>query len=249
MKFIKALLLCGGFAKRLWPITQETPKALLKVGEKPLLSHLLEKVAAIPDIDQILVSTNAKFSKDFQQFLAGQSCQKPVKLVVEPALSEGEKLGALGGIKYAIDSEGLSDDVLVLAGDNLFDFNLARLVSYRKGTKGPVVAVCDVNDKEKAKLYGVVKVENELLVDLKEKPSFPDTTLVSTGVYILTKESLGLLNAYLAAGLPKDKLGNFLSWLLLKQPVHAWSWSGKWFDVGDKESLKAAREWVKGQRN
>ena len=242
---MKAILLCGGFAKRLWPITKERPKSLLKIGGKPLLSHLVEKIAAVPEVDQVLISTNAKFEGQFKDFVQSQAqAQKPLKLVVEPTLSEGEKLGALGGIQYVIESENIADDVLLVAGDNLFDFDLNRIVSYWKSVGGPVVAVCDIENRERAKLYGVVKVENELMVDLKEKPSFPDTTLVSTGVYILTKDSLGLLKSYLDSGMPKDRLGNFISWLLLKVPVHGWAWKGQWFDVGDKDSLEKAREWL-----
>jgi glucose-1-phosphate thymidylyltransferase len=242
---MKALLLCGGFAKRLLPLTANTPKALLDVGGTPLLGHTLRKLENVAEIDEILISTNSRFESDFQRFVASYNGSKHIKLVVEPTLSEGEKLGSVGGIKYALDSEHIDDDVLIIAGDNLFDFDLSQIISYWNRVKSPVIGVYDIRNKEKAKLLGVVQLRQDgCLMELKEKPKFPETTLISTAIYLLAKDNIALLNEYVAGGNPMDKSGHFISWLLTKIPVYGWTWPGSWFDIGDIESLEQARKWV-----
>lgn len=246
---MKAIILAGGYAKRLIPFYgAPVPKALLPIGKKFLLTHIVEKVAALPEIDRIIVSTNMKFELAFKEWLKSSNFSKPVELVIEPTRSEEQKLGAVGGIHYSITSKKISEDTLVIAGDNLFAFRLDDFLRFYSSKKTPVVAVHDLGDIEKAKLYGVVKLgARNKIEEFHEKPLSPPSTLISTACYVFPKDSLKLLDEYISDGNHADALGNFVAWLIQKAEVHAYPFPEEWFDIGDVESLSRAREWIKGQ--
>jgi glucose-1-phosphate thymidylyltransferase len=248
---MKAIILAGGYAKRLVPFFgAPVPKALLPVGKRLLLTYIVEKVAELPEVDQLVVSTNMKFEKPFTEWLRGSSFPKPVKLLVEPTSSEDKKLGAVGGIDYAIKNAKISDDLMVIAGDNLFAFALPDFLKFYSSKKAPVVAVHDIADLEKARLYGVVKLGKSGKIDeFHEKPDSPPSTLISTACYIFPKSSLKLLNEYMSGGNHADRLGDFVRWLLGKTEVFAYAFQEEWFDIGDVDSLSRAREWIKGRED
>src|SRR3989344_5373721 len=108
---MNAIILAGGYAKRLLPLTKDTPKPLLEVGGKPILQHILEKVQALDDIEHIIISTNATFEAKFRQFLAKFPAKKPIMLEPEPSKDEGDKLGSIGGLAYLMKKTAVHDSV------------------------------------------------------------------------------------------------------------------------------------------
>jgi glucose-1-phosphate thymidylyltransferase len=241
---MKCILLCGGFAKRLWPLTLDRPKALLDVGGRAILDRIIDKVECLQDVDEVIISTNAAFEPVFRDWLSTRTFTKPVKLVVEPSRSESEKFGAIKGLAWLFEQAKVYSSFMVIAGDNVFDFELSELVKAYNQTGSPTVALYDVNDIEKAKMYGTVKLNGTRIEEFHEKSPSPPSTLASTGCYIFPRTAIKSFAEYLSGENPKDAPGHFIAWLSKKMPVHGWMWRGAWFDIGDFASLDAARAWA-----
>ncbi len=239
-----AIVLAGGFAKRLWPLTKDYPKPLLKVGGKPIICYILDKIIKLGGIERIIITTNEAFERHFKEELSDYLSQDKISLFIEPTTSEENKLGSLGAINYIIKKEKIDDDLLVVAGDNLFGFDLEKFVSFFKEKEKTVIAFYDIGDIEKVRnRYGNAKLdENGKVVDFVEKPENPHSTLVSTGCYVFTRDTLPLIKEYIEGGLNKDAPGYFISWLYRKSDIMGFVFSEHWFDVGTHESLKDARE-------
>lgn len=243
---MKAIVLAGGFAKRLWPLTHEQAKPLIDIGGKPVINYIIERLIKLKNerrIDEIFVSINSKFEQDFIKWKERYGFD--VKIVVEKTTHEDEKLGAIGGINFLINREHLDDKVLIVNGDNLFDdkFNFSDALNFFHQKLGPVVCGFDVKTKERAKLFGTIIFDvNDKIIDFVEKPEHPQTTLISMGLYIFKKETLELLKKYIADGNSKDKPGEFIQWLYKRCDVFVYPYIGNWFDIGDHDTLNAARE-------
>ena len=228
---MKVLIMAGGYATRLWPITKGKPKPLLPVGDKYIIDYILEKVREL-DLE-VYVSTNKFFERHFKGWVK----RKGVELIVEETISEEEKLGTIGAIKYAVSKLGL-DDYLIVAGDNLFSFSLKEFLKRYNGK--PLIAVYDVGDFELAKRYGVVVLEGDKVIDFQEKPLQPKSTLISTGVYALPEEIVGKIDEYLKEG-NRDSPGYFIEWLLKKGvEIYAYKFDDYWYDIGSADSYLEA---------
>lgn len=242
---MKCIILAGGFAKRLWPITRHTPKPLLDVGRRPLLDHIVDKVKAISEIDKIYISTNEKFSFPMQSWINDHQ-NGQLELVIEPTKEESGKFGTIAGLDYIISEKNIDDDCLILAGDNLFDFSLHDFLSFFREKGTSVIAAYDVADIAKAMLYGIVSIDaKNRITGFVEKSPEPRSTLAATCCYLLKKESLRKIREYIESGGRRDSPGFFISWLSASEPVHAFVFSGVWFDIGDFESLEKARAYMK----
>ena len=235
---LDVVILAGGYGKRLWPITLNTAKPLLPVCGRPVIEYIMEKLDEIECIRNITISTNLRFEDDFKRW-AEKYGDERIKIIVEESRSEEEKLGAVKALSRL--STQLEHDALVVAGDNLFTGSLRPLIEKYSGR--PVIAIYDVGDAELAKLYGVVKIDDETrIIDLVEKPERPSSTLVSTGIYIFPRQVLYMIGEYLGEGGGGDRLGDFIQWLHKKFPVYGYLLDGDWWDVGDIESYKRAVE-------
>jgi len=249
---MKAIVLAGGFAKRLWPMTKENAKPLIAVGGKPVINHIVEEMVKLKKrkiIDVIYVSTNKKFEQDFQEWM--KKYKFDVTLIIEETTHEGEKLGAVGGINFLIKKERLDDDVMVIGGDNLFDkkFKFSKVIKFFREKGGPVLCGFDVETDMKAKLFGtIIFDEGGKINNFEEKPETPKTTFVSIACYLYTKKTLGLLKKYIADGNPTDMPGQFHQWLIKKQDTFVFPTGGEWFDIGNFCTLKAARVYATEKR-
>ncbi len=234
---MKAVILAGGFATRLWPLSEQRAKPLLPVAGKAIVSHL---VVSLPKDVEIIISTNQQFEKTFNEWKNKEFKDRNIKILVEPAVSESEKKGAIGGISYAVEECKIDDDLVVLAGDNLFTFDLAHFVSKYKGKT--MVAVYDIESLEDAKKFGVVEVLDDKIIDFEEKPKKPKSTIVSTLCYILPKKSLPYLQEFAKTG--KDNAGDFIAYLVKDAPfeVEPYVFSGSWFDIGSFEAYLEANK-------
>lgn len=234
------LILCGGFATRLEPITLFVPKPLLPVGGKPILDHIMENVVR-QNPEKIVLSTNRKFSGQFRHWMQGWSARKLGKsmgIVVEPTMSHGDKFGAIKGINYAIEHAGLDADLLVIAGDNYFSFDLGMLISTYLKTRKPTIAVYDIKSYDEAKRFGVVELDGDVIKSFEEKPEKPKSMFVSTGIYILPKETLHRFAEYVNDGNNPDAPGYFLQWLINKETIHAVAYAEEWYDIGTLATYK-----------
>ena len=229
---MKALILAAGYATRLRPLTDTIPKQLLPVAGRPMVDWILDRIAETT-ADEVHLVTNARFAADFERWAA----DKDVQVHNDGTTSNEDRLGAIGDIHFV----GLDDDLLAIAGDNLFDYSLADYESYWRAKGGSCVAVLDVRDPELAKKYGIVDVdEDDRITNFVEKPEHPPTTLCATATYLYTREHARLVETYLAEGNPPDQPGNYVAWLHRRAPVYAYRFEGEWYDIGDRDQLLEA---------
>ncbi|MBU0953387.1 MAG: nucleotidyltransferase family protein [Nanoarchaeota archaeon] len=240
---MKVIFLAGGYGTRLKALSYNTPKALLPLGGKPILDHLLAKVLPLKPT-RIYVLTNKRFAATFEQWNDTVPSSVDVRIVVEPGTTEEKKLGAIGGLGNVIEQERLADDLLVLAADNYFTCDLTQIAAAFQQRKAPVVGLYDVKDRTKASNYGVVSVDRYgRIIGFAEKPMQPNSTLVSTGIYFLPREVLASVLVYLRQGKNPDAFGNFISWLSVDREVVGYTLpkGAAWFDIGSPETYEAAK--------
>jgi glucose-1-phosphate thymidylyltransferase len=229
---MKALILAAGYATRLRPLTDSIPKQLLPVGGRPMVDWILDRIEET-SADEVHLVTNARFAEDFERWAK----DKDVLVHNDGTTSNEDRLGAIGDIRFV----GLDDDLLVVAGDNLFDYSLADYEAYWRAREGSCVAVLDVGDRELAKKYGIVDVdENDRVIGFVEKPEVPPTTLCATATYLYERDHVRLVDQYLAEGNPSDQPGNYVAWLYQREPVYAYRFDGRWYDIGDASQLLEA---------
>ncbi|HXY85115.1 MAG TPA: nucleotidyltransferase family protein [Gaiellaceae bacterium] len=230
---MKALILAAGYATRLRPLTDSIPKQLLPIGGRPMVDWILDKLRET-DCDEVHLVTNARFADGFRRWAA----DKDVLVHDDGTKSNEDRLGAIGDIRFV----DLDDDLLAIAGDNLFDFSLRDYVAFWRAKDGAsCVAVHDVGDRELAKKYGIVDLDEDgRLVGFVEKPADPPTTLAATATYLFARDHVRLVPTYLDEGNPPDQPGNFVGWLQAREPVFAYRFEGDWWDIGDRDQLLAA---------
>ena len=230
---MKSLILASGFGTRLYPLTQSKAKALLEYRGKPIINHVIDK---IPEDVEILVNINQKFETDFRRWQS--SINREVTLCVEPVLTEEQALGAVGSIDYWIRAKNITEDLLVVASDNYFEFDLSQFISAYKG-KNTLVAVYDVGDRSKARQFGVVRLEGDRVVEFIEKPKQPKSSLVAIACYIFPPRVFPHLFQCCAQG--RDNLGNFISYLVEVDKVQSFTFSQVWFDIGNLDDYKSVQ--------
>lgn len=240
---MKAIILCAGYATRLYPLTLDKPKPLLCVAGKPLLEHILFRIEEVEDIDEIFIITNDKFYNHFLEWAKGFKTNKTLKVINDNTTSNEDRLGAIGDIHFVIKEENLDDDIIVIAGDNLFEFSLDHLNKFFREKKSSVVALYDVQDKELAKKYGIVGLDDGLkIVDFEEKPADPKSTLASTACYVFSKADIEELENCIRENKKPDNLGDFIQYISSKKEVFGFVFGERWFDIGSHEQLKEANE-------
>jgi len=222
---MKSLILASGFGTRLYPLTTTKAKGLLDYKGKALLSHIVDKIPH--DID-ILVNTNKKFEADFRCWQ--DTIGRTVTLCVEPVFTEEQAFGAVGSLDYWIRAKNITDDLLAIASDNYFEFDLRQFIAAYNG-KNTLVAVYDIGDKSKASRYGVVQLDGCRIAGFEEKPAQPKSSLIATACYIFPPRIFPLLFQCCAQG-KRDNLGNFIAYLIETDEVHAYTFSELWLDIG-----------------
>lgn len=237
-----AVVLAGGYATRLWPITKERPKMLLPVGEQTVIGTVFEKLERDNRIEDVYVSTNEKFAPRFETYLADSPYEKP-ELSIEDTTTESEKFGVVGSLGQLVDRENLTNDTLVIAGDNLICFDLSDFLDTFQQHDTPTIAAYDVGSYERASSYGLVEIDGKSVVDFQEKPEEPESTLVSIACYGFPAETLRLFDDYLADDNNPDEPGWFIEWLQTRQTVHAYTFDEAWFDIGTPQSYLDAIAW------
>jgi len=237
---VKCVILAAGYATRLRPLTDDLPKHLLPVGNRPMLEWVLDRVGEVEEMEEIHLVTNRRFAPAFERWAQPHG----VFVHDDGTTSNDDRLGAVGDLHLAIEAGGLGDDeLLVLAGDNLFELSLPRFADWWRAKRQPASAVPlhDVGDLELATQYGIAHLDGqERIVQFVEKPSDPPSTLASTLIYLLPPEHVRLVPKYLDEGLSPDNAGSFLGWLARREQVYGYRFEGSWYDIGNHEQLLEA---------
>ena len=237
---MKAVVLAGGYATRLYPLTRDRPKHLLEVGGRPILELLLERLP-LDELDAVYVVTNAKFAGRFREW--AESYPADVVVIDDGTTTDDDRLGAIGDLQLVVESEGLDDDLIVAAGDSLFTDRLDDFARFGQERDAAAIAVYDVGDLEAMKRLSSIAVDSDSrLVTFEEKPEHPDSTLAGIALYFYPRATLPLIGQYLAEGNNPDQPGRLVGWLYERRPVYAWRVPGQWFDIGTPETLAEAEQ-------
>jgi glucose-1-phosphate thymidylyltransferase len=243
---MKVIILAAGYATRLYPLTLNQPKPLLPVAGKPMVEHVLDNLAPISGIDRIYVVTNAKFAAHFRTWAAGyQSRQANLEITVcdDHTTDDTNRLGAIGDINFVIETEKVDDDLIVVAGDNLFSEQLHDFGKLCREKNAPVLALYDVGNLEEIKKYNAISVDGEgRITFFEEKPPQPTSTLTGIALYFYPRHTLPLIKQYIAEGNNPDQPGRLVQWLYPRTPFYTWRVPGLWFDIGSKETLEEANQ-------
>lgn len=241
---MQVLILAAGYATRLYPLTLNQPKPLLPVAGKPMLEHIIDHLASVKNLGEMFIVTNQKFVKHFTDWSEKYKKEKTAfnfKVINDGTTSDADKLGAIGDIHLVIKKENVKDDLVVVAGDNLFDSSLAPFVEYCRTGDTPVLAVYDVGDLESIKKYNSITTDKDgIITYFEEKPKNPTSTKTGIALYYYPANVVAMIQAYIDEGNNPDQPGRLVQWLYTRVPVRTWNVPGRWFDIGSKETLEEA---------
>lgn len=231
---MKALILAAGYATRLYPLTENTPKALLPIKGVTILDYILERVEKIKEVDEIIIISNEKFYNNFVEWAKTYKGKLPIDIINDHTTSNETRLGAIGDIRLAIKEKNINDDIIVLASDNYFSFDLESVHNYYKKTNTDlIIGSLAKEDVLKQRKYAIATLDDSgKVLHLEEKPETPRTNIIIHAIYIYKRDTLPLFSKYLDEGNNKDSPGNFPSWLYTKKPVYCYKATGECYDIG-----------------
>ncbi|MCB9746829.1 MAG: nucleotidyltransferase family protein [Candidatus Omnitrophica bacterium] len=242
---MKALILAAGYGTRLYSIVKDKPKALLDINGRSLINHILEKIIELNGLNEIIVVTNDKFYGHFQDWAKEQvNISHKITIVNDGTKTPEDRLGSIGDIEFAINDQKIDDDLLVVGGDNLFDYNVDDYIAFAQSKPEAItMGLYDLGNLEEAKLFGVAAVDaNKKITSFEEKPAQPKSSLVAMCFYYLPRQTLGLVSQYLKETAVSDTAGDYIRWLYQKHDVYGFTFTGKWYDIGSVEAYNEAKE-------
>ena len=240
---MKAIILAAGYATRLYPLTKDKPKALLDIAGKPIINYILDEIETVSEVDKVYVISNAKFYDAFCKWQKTLDRRIETEIVNDGTTDDSNKLGAVGDISFTVDKCKIDDDLLVIAGDNIFTFKLKDYYSFFEEKNADTILVKRLDRIEDLRRMANVEIdETGRVTEMVEKPQNPKTDLAAFASYIYKKDTLPLLKKYLDEGGNPDAPGFFPSWLHKIKPVYAYEFSGECYDIGTHESYKEVNE-------
>jgi glucose-1-phosphate thymidylyltransferase len=183
----------------------------------------------------------------FKEWARGLNTKKRISLLDDLTKSQDDRRGAIGDMDFVINRKQIKDDLLVIGGDNLFDGGLKVFLNFATSKKNHLtIGAFNINDKDQAKNYGVVRLDkNNRILDFREKPKDPKTTLVAMCLYYFPQSKLKLIKEYLKDRNNKnDATGFYIDWVSKKEIVYGFVFDGRWYDIGHHKSYNEAKEKV-----
>ncbi|MBR5586774.1 MAG: nucleotidyltransferase family protein [Clostridia bacterium] len=245
---MKAIILAAGYATRLYPLTKDKPKALLPIAGKPILDYIVDEIETIPEVTSLAIISNDKFYGNFEDWKKNRKTRLEVTVVNDNTTDDSNKLGAVGDISYTIDKLSVDEDILVMAGDNIFTFKLKDFADFYKEKNADLILAKRLDKLSDLQRMGNALLdENSKVLDMVEKPQNPPSDLAIFAVYMYKKETLPLFKQYLDEGGNPDAPGFFPSWLHKKKDVYAYVFEGECYDIGTPESYEEVNEIFKNK--
>lgn len=244
---MKCLILAAGYATRLYPLTENYPKPLLKIKEKAILDWLIEDIRSSGKVERFMVVTNHRFAEIFQEWAKDRN---DIDIIDDLTGSNETRLGAVRDIQYAIEQAGIDDDLLVIAGDNLLDFSLCRFIDYAQAKDTSCTMRYRETAKEKLQRAGVSVVDaDERMLELEEKPAEPKSEWCTPPFYFYKAEDVRKIGMAIDEGCGTDAPGSLVAWMCKNSVIHSMEMPGKRYDIGNLESYRDAQENYQGIRN
>lgn len=240
---MKNIIIAAGYATRLYPLTENFPKPLLKVGQRNILERMLDDVDRLPEIDSHIIVTNHRFTPVFEEWRSKVSYTKPITIIDDGTSTNETRLGAVRDLLLAIERCGIDDDIMVLAADNILEFSLRGFVDYFR-EKGTSVIMCH-HEPELRRLQrtGVIAVDGDMRVlEMQEKPEHPVSNWAVPPFYIYSRRDLPLIRDCMSHGCGFDAPGNLAHYLAETSTLHAWPMPAGRFDIGSLDSYHEAQK-------
>ena len=246
---MKALVLAAGFATRLRPLTDRTPKPLLTVGGRTILDRMLDQFRASGEIDELALVTNHAHHDAFALWRDRRHAEDPdlpIEILDDGATTNETRLGAVRDLALAVETLSLDAPLLVAAGDNLFDFDFRKFFDDHACNPRTLVLSYEEDDPARLTRSGVATLadDDSRILELVEKPEHPASRWVCPPIYLFEADALEELPAFLAYGADTDAPGNFVAWLAERGLVWAHRMNGARYDVGNVASYEAAPAWL-----
>ena len=242
---MKCLILAAGYATRLYPLTENFPKPLLKVQDKTILDWLVDDIDGAGLVDEYILISNHKFARHFQEWAAGK--RQKITVVDDGTSTNETRLGAVCDIRFAVDSLGLTGDMLVIAGDNVLDFSLQHFVRYADKKRTSCVMRFHEPNEERLHKCGVLEIDDsDRIMSMEEKPAQPKSHWVCPPFYYYTAEDAARIPAAIADGCGTDAPGSFIAWLCCHTSVHAMEMPGRRYDIGNLQSYEEVQQQYPG---
>lgn len=242
---MKNIVIAAGYATRLYPLTENFPKPLLKIGERSILDRILDDVDGIEEIDEHIIVTNHKFAEIFNNWVSERKLKpgtKPIRIIDDGTTDNENRLGAVKDLLLAIDEFGINDDIMVLAADNVLDFSFQGFVNFFKQKNTSVIMCHHEPELYKLQRTGVIAVDDDMKVlEMQEKPEHPVSNWAVPPFYIYKKNDLPLIRDCLNHGCGFDAPGNLAHYLVNATTIHAWIMPGSRYDIGSLDSYKEAQ--------
>lgn len=240
---MKNIIIAAGYATRLYPLTENFPKPLLKVGNRSILERMLDDIDKIDCIDEHVIVTNHKFATIFQQWASEMNYQKPMHIIDDGTTTNEGRLGAVKDLLLAIQQHHIDDDIMVLAADNILDFTLQGFVDYFHLKQSSVIMCYHEPSLPRLQRTGVIAVNEEMKVlEMQEKPQKPISELAVPPFYIYKKEDMKWILDCLAHGCGSDAPGNLAHYLVDVTTIYAWKMPGNRYDIGSLDSYQEAQK-------
>ena len=242
---MKNIVIAAGYATRLYPLTENFPKPLLKIGERSILDRILDDVDGIEDIDEHIIVTNHKFAEIFNNWVSERKQKpgtKPIRIIDDGTTDNENRLGAVKDLLLAIDEFDINDDIMVLAADNVLDFSFQGFVNFFKQKNTSVIMCHHEPELYKLQRTGVIAVDDDMKVfEMQEKPEHPVSNWAVPPFYIYKRNDLPLIRDCLNHGCGFDAPGNLAHYLVNATTIHAWIMPGSRYDIGSLDSYKEAQ--------
>ncbi len=242
---MKCMILAAGYATRLYPLTENFPKPLLKVGEKTILDWLIEDIDTANSVDEYIVITNRKFAPHFEAW--AKTLTLPITVVDDGTSTNETRLGAVCDMQFAIDKLHLDDDLLIIAGDNLLDFSLTSFLCYAREKGTSCTMRCYEPDENKLHRFGISEIDaQERLLSLEEKPAQPKSHWCTPPFYFYTRADAARIRDAIKDGCGTDAPGSLVAWMCRHSIMHSMEMPGSRYDIGNLESYKTVQKNYKG---
>jgi glucose-1-phosphate thymidylyltransferase len=234
-----AVILAAGFGERLMPRTKDRPKALLDVGGKPVIDYLLRFLGGSDAVETMHVRTNERYYHAFKDWLRESDYRGRVELSSNGVHEPCERLGAVGDIEDICMKKQYRDDIIVAAGDNIFDFSIDPFIDFCNDRNGDVVVVMENAERRDLKQGSVVvATSDDRIIDFREKPARPKSKMLALPLYRLSAETIPFLRRYLMDGNDSDCIGSFFEWSYRRRPLFACRTDGNRYHLVDARSYR-----------
>ncbi|MCL2387369.1 MAG: nucleotidyltransferase family protein [Defluviitaleaceae bacterium] len=234
---MKAIILVAGYATRMYPLTENLPKALLQLRGKAILDYIVEQLNAIPDVENIYVVSNSKFYPHFCEWAKTANTEIPIDVLDDGTTDNENRRGAVGDVQFAITEKSINDELVIIAGDNYFTYDLREQLDVFRKTGCDTLAGKELHNIEQLKAFAVAELDpNGKVLDLVEKPAEPKSNMAIYATYFYTKETAAMFAQYLNEGNNSDLIGAFPQWLHKRKDVYVYKMNGDCFDIGTIET-------------